>query len=264
MHQVKSVNTKLDKIHILVVDDQEDLALGLKDMLELHKPEYIVKTAGDAQQALAIAASDMFMLAILDIRLGQQDGLDLLSRLKTEYPHMICIMLTGYRDAEYAARAVVEGANDYLYKPVNNVQFLTLIDDYVDQSVSLSRTTRFLDALKFANENISILFDSTGSIVDFNDRLHNIVGKNSEEVKGCQFWLLKIFSGNEKELQSLFSHAKHDGSAKHDEMNIAGGLNCDVLIRKVPFQDGDIYVLEASMVDVGRFLKRRLSIDQAL
>ncbi|MDH5217321.1 MAG: hypothetical protein OEX19_06485, partial [Gammaproteobacteria bacterium] len=66
--------------------------------------------------------------------------------------------------------------------------------------------------------------------------------------------------GNEETLQSLFFQAKRHGSAKHDEMNFAGGLNCDVLIRKVPFQDGDIYVLEASMVDVGRFLKRRLPI----
>lgn len=264
MHQVTSVNTELDKIHILVVDDQEDLALGLKDMLELHNSEYVVKTAGDAQQALAVAASDMPALAILDIRLGQQNGLDLLGRLKKEYPHIICIMLTGYRDAEYAARAVVEGANDYLYKPINDVQFLTLIDDYVDQSISLSRTNRFLDALKLANENISVLFDNAGVVIDYNDRLYSNVGKNSEEMKGCKFWLLGIFNGNEKELQSLFSQAKRNGSAKYDEMTFADGLSCDVLIRKVPFQDGDIYVLETSMVDVGRFLMRRLPISQAL
>ncbi|MDH5218549.1 MAG: response regulator, partial [Gammaproteobacteria bacterium] len=209
------MNTELDKIHILVVDDQEDLALGLKDMLELHNSEYVVKTAGDAQQALAVAASDMPALAILDIRLGQQNGLDLLGRLKKEYPHIICIMLTGYRDAEYAARAVVEGANDYLYKPVNDVQFLTLIDDYVDQSVSLSRSTRFLDALKLANENISILFDATGVVVDFNDRLSSYAGKNSEDVKGHKIWSLELFNGNEETLQSLFSQAKRNGNAKH-------------------------------------------------
>lgn len=266
---MRSVSTELDKIHILIVDDQEDLALGLKDMLELHKPEYLVETAVDIQQALDVVAREVPILAILDIRLGHQNGLDLLARLKKDYPQIVCIMLTGYRDEEYAARAVVEGADDYLHKPIHETQFLTLIDDYVDQAISSNRTSRLLEALKFTSENISVLFDSAGVVVDFSDRLSARVseahlGDNSESVTGRKFWSLDIFNGNENELQSLFSQAKSNGSASHDEMNLTGGLSCDVLIRKVPFQDGDIYALEASMVDVGKYLKRRMPVDQTL
>lgn len=258
------MNMALDKIHILVVDDQEDLAFGLKDILELHNAEYFVETAGDVDQAVQVARRHVPILTILDICLGQQNGLDLLTRLKKDFPQMIFIMLTGYRDAEYAARAVVEGADDYLYKPINQVQFLTLIDDYVDQAISLSRTNWFLDALKLASENISVLFDSKGVVVECCDHLSSHSGKNNGEVKGRKFWLLDVFNGNEDELQALFFQAKQNGNASHDEMIFSGGLNCDVLIRKVPFQDGDIYALEASMVDVGKYLKRRLPINQAL
>lgn len=263
------MSTELDEIHILIVDDQEDIALGLKDMLELHKSEYLVETAVDIQQALAAVARDIPMLAILDIRLGQENGLDLLTRIKKDHPQIACIMLTGYRDKEYAARAVVEGADDYLYKPVHETQFLTLIDDYIDQAISSYRTNRLLEALKFTSENISVLFDGAGVVVDFNDCSSACVGeahagKSSESVTGRKFWSLDIFNGNENELQSLFSQAKRNGSASHDEMNLAGGLSCDVLVRKVSFQDGDIYALEASMVGVGKYLKRRMPIDQTL
>ena len=101
---------------ILLVDDDLDLLDSLTDLLE---PEgYVVATAANPQAAQRLASDFRPDAAILDIKLGVHDGLDLVPVLRRELPDLVCVAMTGFADTDNAVHAVRVGADDYLRKPV--------------------------------------------------------------------------------------------------------------------------------------------------
>ncbi len=102
---------------ILVVDDDADLLESLRDVLEMDD-SFSVSTATDATSALASAARDLPSVALIDVKLGTEDGLDLVEMLKRRLPSLVCIAMTAFRDEQYARRAMQCGADRLLYKPL--------------------------------------------------------------------------------------------------------------------------------------------------
>ena len=100
---------------VLVVDDDE----GIRRMLQLvlQRAGYRVIAAGDAEEGLCLARTCGPRLAILDYRLPDMTGIDLLRRLKVANARLPVILLTGFADLANAVVAIKEGAFDYLSKP---------------------------------------------------------------------------------------------------------------------------------------------------
>ncbi len=107
----------LEPRRVLIVDDDVDLAESLQDILETRG--YAVKTAGSIREAEAAAKDFDVQVALLDIRLGQHNGLDLIAILKRDRPDLVCIAVSAYSDFDYAIEAFRLGAVDYLPKPVH-------------------------------------------------------------------------------------------------------------------------------------------------
>lgn len=101
---------------VLIVDDEVDFAEAMAEALTDHG--YIVETADSISAAEAIIKDFDAQVALLDIRLGQSSGVELLARLKRSDPKPLCVMMTAYASAESAIDALHEGAVDYLHKPV--------------------------------------------------------------------------------------------------------------------------------------------------
>ena len=103
---------------ILVVDDE----LSMREYLELMlaKEGYAVETAESGKAANAWLEKRFFDLVLLDIRLGDISGLDVLRKAKALHPKTIVIMISAYATAENAVEAMNEGAYDYLPKPFDN------------------------------------------------------------------------------------------------------------------------------------------------
>jgi DNA-binding NtrC family response regulator len=112
---------------ILVVDDEE----GMRRMLQLvlQRAGFQAVTAKDAAEGLFLARTCSPRLAILDYRLPDMTGLDLLRRLKVGSPHLPAIMLTGFADLAVAVAAIKEGAFDYLAKPFDNQNLIAKIHE---------------------------------------------------------------------------------------------------------------------------------------
>jgi len=110
---------------ILVVDDDE----GIRRMLQLvlQRGGYRVVAAGDGAEGLALARTCSPRLAILDFRLPDMTGLDLLRRLKVADARLPVILLTGFADLANAVVAIKEGAFDYLSKPFDNQGLLSKV-----------------------------------------------------------------------------------------------------------------------------------------
>ncbi len=101
---------------ILLVDDDLDLLESLTDLLE--SEGYVVASAATPQAARKLVGEFRPDAAILDIKLGVHDGLDLVPVLRRDVPDLVCVAMTGFADTENAVHAVRVGADDYLRKPV--------------------------------------------------------------------------------------------------------------------------------------------------
>jgi len=102
---------------ILVIDDDEAIRRTLSSVLE--EEGYIVDTAKNAEEAVRKSTSTYYNLALIDIKLPDIEGIDLLNKLQGISPEMIKIILTGYPSLQNAVKAVNRGADGYLIKPVN-------------------------------------------------------------------------------------------------------------------------------------------------
>jgi len=104
------------KTLLLIVDDEKNTRDGLRDALEDHFEVYV---AADADGALTTLEADPADVMITDLRLGADDGMDLIEKaLKLPRPP-ICIMMTAYGSVDTAVQAMKRGAYDFVTKPVN-------------------------------------------------------------------------------------------------------------------------------------------------
>jgi two-component system response regulator RegA len=107
---------------MLVVDDDEPYRARLARALRERGLE--VAEAGAAADALEVARSFRPGRAVLDLRMADRSGLDLLSDLRLAHPALACVVLTGYGSIATALEAVRRGALDYLTKPADADEIL--------------------------------------------------------------------------------------------------------------------------------------------
>jgi two-component system response regulator RegA len=101
---------------VLVVDDDERFAVTLATALA--RRGYVAHVAHHAAAALSTALTKEPDAAVVDLKLGADDGLALIEPLRRAHPRMRIVVLTGYASIATAVKAIKLGADDYLAKPV--------------------------------------------------------------------------------------------------------------------------------------------------
>jgi DNA-binding NtrC family response regulator len=114
---------------ILVIDDDENVREGLA--LALKERGYIVDVAKDGGEAIEKSEAAFYNLALIDIRLPDMDGIELLTAIRDTVPKMIKIIVTGYPSLENAIKAVNKGADGYILKPVDMDKLASTIERYL-------------------------------------------------------------------------------------------------------------------------------------
>jgi DNA-binding NtrC family response regulator len=120
-----------ESARILVVDDEEDLRLGLAETLQGEGHQ--VETAGDGWKALEQARTARFDLALVDLKMPGPDGMMVLDQLKQLSPETLVVMITGHATVESAVAAMRLGAYDYLAKPFKLDQVRLVVRRAVEQ-----------------------------------------------------------------------------------------------------------------------------------
>ncbi len=104
-----------DPARLLVVDDDPNVVKTLGAVLE--REGYRVYTAGSPADVDVLVKKEQFDCAIVDLRLGKANGIDVVKKLRTRQPDCVSIILTGYTSLESAVAAIRQDAYDYLFKP---------------------------------------------------------------------------------------------------------------------------------------------------
>jgi len=112
-------------INILLIDDDATFCVMLKTFLE--KKGYSVKEAFSFSEGLKAAKSFSFDIILTDIRLPDNDGLELLTEVKSKQPQVPVVLMTGYGDIRTAVKAIKMGAFEYVTKPINPDEILFTI-----------------------------------------------------------------------------------------------------------------------------------------
>jgi two-component system, NarL family, nitrate/nitrite response regulator NarL len=106
----------IEPIRILIVDDHAVVRAGLRMLIDQNPAMKVVGVAGNRSEALAIAASEQPDLIILDILLGDEDGLTILPELREAARDARVLVLTGLRGSESQRRAMLAGAMGVVLK----------------------------------------------------------------------------------------------------------------------------------------------------
>jgi DNA-binding response OmpR family regulator len=112
---------------ILVVDDEKTFRYFLS--LHLKEQGYEVSEAEDGRAAIALIDQQVFDLALIDLRLTDMNGLDVVRHIRKSSPQTSVIILTGYATLDSAIEALRQGAHDYVTKPFDTAELLASVAD---------------------------------------------------------------------------------------------------------------------------------------
>jgi NtrC-family two-component system response regulator AlgB len=145
----------MHKLRILIVDDEANIRKTLTVFMESrgHK----VRSVSSFRSALEEAGANSFDLALVDLRLGTESGLDLLQPLMKSSPLMKIVVITAYASIDTAVEAMKRGASDYLTKPFTPAQ-LEQVTEHIAALCEMEQRSRPLhDAPTAMNPAITLI-----------------------------------------------------------------------------------------------------------
>jgi len=106
----------MEKLKVLLVDDEEEFVTTLAERLQLREIETVIATDGD--DAIRIINAERLPVVVLDVIMPGIGGLDVLQQIKRNYPEIQVILLTGRGSTNDGIKGMRLGAFDYMMKPV--------------------------------------------------------------------------------------------------------------------------------------------------
>jgi DNA-binding NtrC family response regulator len=120
-----------EQLRILVIDDDESIRTTMAAILE--SEGYNVDTAENGKEAIVKSNSDLYRVALIDFRLPDMEGTELLTALRETTPKMAKIMVTGYPTVQNAIDCVNRHADAYFVKPVDYGTLLNTIRNLIQK-----------------------------------------------------------------------------------------------------------------------------------
>ncbi len=234
----------MKKASLLLVDDDRQVLESMADWLR--EQGYQLDVADSYATALAAVGKKNYDLVLLDVRLRDGDGFDLLAHCRANYPGMTVILITGYATVETAVEAVRAGAFDVLTKP--------LIDDELELAIDRALQTRVV-----MEENKTLKAQ-----LDLRFGMENIVGHDHRMLKlfdviDCvaDTKATVLISGESGTGKSLIARAIHRRSSRRDKpfVEVACGALPETLLESELFGHVAGSFTGATHEKVGKFLQ---------
>lgn len=128
---------------ILIVDDEESVRYSFERFL--NNPEYMIFAAKNGAEALALHENQSFDLVVLDVRLPDMSGLEVLKMIKSIDPKAVVLIITAFGTTDTAIEATKSGAYDYILKPFDMFKIKDMFDEALNSS-HLMRTQVIMES----------------------------------------------------------------------------------------------------------------------
>ena len=110
---------------VLVIDDEKDVAYSFQRVLAEEPVEVIGATSGE--EGFKLLKKHPIDLILLDVRIGEENGLEILRQIRKEQPRQLVIVMTAHGTAQTAIEAMKHGAFDYVLKPFDVPELLAVV-----------------------------------------------------------------------------------------------------------------------------------------
>lgn len=185
------------KSKILVIDDDVLVTTSLKRALE--KEDFLIEICSDGKAVIDSVTTYQPDMILLDIFLGEVNGIDILKQLQKDYNHIPIVMITGYADVQTAVTAIKLGAIDFILKPINLDQLELIITKTLKQ-ISLQKEVNRLRVMYQEGEITREIFGQSKAITSTLDAVEKISRSESTTI------LIEGESGSGKEMIAKFIH----------------------------------------------------------
>jgi DNA-binding NtrC family response regulator len=205
----------MSQAKILVVDDEQTLRAALFRIFS--RRNYQVITTGNIREAESVITSNAELeLAIVDVKLPDGDGIELLSTLKQKYNNIPVIVLTGFASIDVAVKATKKGAFHFMTKPFNIEELVSIVDKALSHKKLVYENTELKSQLQSKYQ-----FDN---IVGQSNPIQNVLGMIEKVADTDSTILVTGESGTGKE---LIAKAIHYNSARSDKAFVP--INCGAI-----------------------------------
>jgi two-component system, NtrC family, response regulator HydG len=157
---------------VLIIDDDPTFLMMLKNFLS--KKDFVTRTGITASDALQILKKERFDIILLDFKLPDKNGIELLHDFKNLNYTAPIILMTSYADIKMAVQAIKLGAYDYVSKPVNTDELLNIIQQALAKNINKEKsdkpsTFNYLagesEKAKSVNQHISLVAPTNFSVI---------------------------------------------------------------------------------------------------
>ncbi|WP_017436889.1 sigma-54-dependent transcriptional regulator [Saccharococcus caldoxylosilyticus] len=197
--------------NVLIIDDEREVCTFFLHLLE--GKGYRVKLGWNGKDFFTLIQQYSFDLALIDVKLPDTNGLELLKQLKAVQPSCKAIIMTGYSTVKTAVEAIKYGASDYIEKPFDDIdQLEKTIEELLDSEIHSSQH----DMYKLA--------EALGFIIGTNKEMNDLIKLAYKIAKKNVNVLIEGETGTGKE---VLAHFIHQASMRYDQPFI--GINCGAL-----------------------------------
>src|SRR3984957_9403279 len=143
---------------VLIIDDEKDVHYSFRRLLEKEPLEILSAESGD--EGVRMARKSHPDLIVMDIRMGQQNGLDPLKELRQMNPKQVVVMMTAYGTSQTAIEAMKRGAYDYVLKPFDIPQLKDLLFEALSAARAMKQIVAFPTKLNAEESGQTIVGNS--------------------------------------------------------------------------------------------------------
>lgn len=250
---------------ILLVDDDHDIVTGMGRILRMDG--YRVEHCASLEELFACPDLDEYFAILIDRKLPDGESLDRIAEVKDRAPHAAILIITGYPDLESSIRALKQGTDDYLLKPVQPDALRSSLSRIAQQRQAEQQARLLAAAVSHLGEGVLITEDELEwpgpRIVFVNEAICRITGYTAKELIGQTPRILQG-AGTDQETRNYIRH------------ELSAGRTCLVEVTNYR-KDGSPYNAElfitplldatgrrTNFVSIHRDITERKRIEQAL
>lgn len=162
----------MEKIRIMLVDDQVLLREGLKTIINLQDDMEVALEASNGREAIELVKSEKIDVILMDIRMPELNGIEATIKIKESFSDISILVLTTFNEEDLIVDALAGGADGYLLKDIDSVHLVAAIRDAFNGNIMLPSKVAAMLARRLSGRSMTreTVISGTGALEQLTDR----------------------------------------------------------------------------------------------